>query len=213
MLRETRGKKYGPVMRYIVEACWYAGVEVLTMEVRYLGSNDGMIRERLQGWLPLITYLANRHITPEQLAAYPKPEILFGEFLTDLYSKGAKDHVKKAATPAAQNLFDVLRRDVKLGTHSFVVSVRRNVNTHVKRLPRYTEIWSLQVFYEYARGVTDPRNLPWKQLCGLSAGVLMTLLPCRMVALTKIERAKSRRSGDGKSVVVLTHEKGDTGQG
>jgi hypothetical protein len=41
----------------------------------------------------------------------------------------------------------------------------------------------------------------------------MTLVAYRMIALINIDRSKTRRSKDGISVVVLTHEKGDTGQG
>jgi hypothetical protein len=33
MMKETKGAEYGPIMRYIVEACWNARVEVTTMEV------------------------------------------------------------------------------------------------------------------------------------------------------------------------------------
>jgi hypothetical protein len=121
--------------------------------------------------------------------------------------------VKKESTPAVQDLFDAFHMNLKLLDHNFVKTIRRNVNAGVKRAPKDTTIWSIGVFTQYVREGTDPAKQPWPDLMGLSAAVLMTLLPCRPVALLRMDLTKARiRKSDG-ALIVPAWEKTDFGRG
>jgi hypothetical protein len=143
------------------------------------------------------------------------PERLFADFLdwADDSVNGISEHIKKDATPAVQELFDIMRHGVKLGDVSYARTLKRNVCAVIKAAPKNATIWSFDLFVQYARSCPDPETQPWADLMGLSAAVLMSFLPCREIALIRMNLAKTRiRKSDG-SLIVPAQEKTDFGKG
>jgi hypothetical protein len=215
MIRETKGAEYKPVMKVVTATLAVAHWEQATMHEYFLCAGHSFRSSRLRGWRQWVNFLGERMITLEQWRKHEQPERLYCEFLTwmDEPARKITENVKKEATPAVQDLFDALGMNLKLLDHSFVKAIRRNVNASVRQAPKDTTIWSIGVFTQYVREGLDPQKQPWPDLMGLSAGVLMTLLPCRPVALIRMDLTKVRtRESDG-ALIVPAQEKTDLGRG
>jgi hypothetical protein len=106
-----------------------------------------------------------------------------------------------------------MRRDVKLTDNSIVTQMRRNTNITVVKVQRWRTTWDIAVFNQYARDCPDPATMDWLELRALAAGVLVVYLPCRFIALVRIDTSTERRSPDGREIVVLSQEKTDYGRG
>jgi hypothetical protein len=144
-----------------------------------------------------------------------RPEQLFGDFLVwmDEPENEIKEHTKKDAAPAAQAFLSLLRRDVRISDDPTVKTLRRNVNTQMKRAQAYEVIWPIQIYTQFVREGPDPSKEPWPILTGLAAANLVVFVPCRTIALIKMDPSKSRiRPADG-SLIIPAQEKTDTGKG
>jgi hypothetical protein len=100
MFKATKGNQYKPVMRYVVHACWEAGVARRTMHAWFLGSKEGTRRSRLRGWMHWVAYCDTIGMQPAQLITHPKPEQLYADFLVWLTDGKPKAPVLKDAPPA-----------------------------------------------------------------------------------------------------------------
>jgi hypothetical protein len=121
-----------------------------------------------------------------------------------------KTYVQKDAQPAVQDLFDLLKMGVKLNENAILRQIRRNTNTRVKAAPKDTDIWHLSVFTQYACTCPDPEKQPWPDLQGLAAAVFVVFVPCRPIALVRLDVRRARiRASDG-AIIVPAQEKTDT---
>jgi hypothetical protein len=154
-------------------------------------------------------------IALEAMRTHPMPEQLYEDFLVwmDDPTSEISTHTKKDAPPAVQALFDRIRRDVKLNSNSIVQTLRRNTNVSVKTAPKDYVIWPIAVFTNYGRICQDVKEQPGADLMGLYATVLVVFLPCRPVALTRLDVGRERiRPLDG-NLVVPAQETTDFGRG
>jgi hypothetical protein len=124
-----------------------------------------------------------------------------------------KKHVKKDAPPAVQELLHMMGLQVQLNESSYLRTIRRNVNTYTKVAPKDTLIWPLSIFTHYANTCPDPDTMWWTDLEGLAAAIFIVFLPCRPIALIRMDvlRARTRRS-DG-AIIVPAQEKTDSAKG
>jgi hypothetical protein len=133
--------------------------------------------------------------------------------MTWLDDINAKEHIKKDAMPPVAALFDIVRRDANLDRSLFCKTLRRNLAAQVKTAPKDAVIWPLKILLQYARDCQDPAELPWPELMGLAAAVFMIFLPCRPIALIRLQIAGARvRKSDG-AIIVPAREKTDIGKG
>jgi hypothetical protein len=70
-------------------------------------------------------------VSPEDMRDHPLPESLYSNFLDNLDEEGVSAKTRNEVAPAIQQLFDLLRRDVKLTDNSIVAQMRRNTNIAV----------------------------------------------------------------------------------
>jgi integrase len=77
---------------------------------------------------------------------------------------------------------------------------------------RYREIWNLTDLFSYIRKGPRSDQLSLKQLRRRLAFLLMTLVPCRPVAIWKMEVEGEKWAEDGNSVEVPTKEKTNHGR-
>jgi hypothetical protein len=102
---------------------------------------------------------------------------------------------------------------VKLNGNSIVQTLRRNTNVTIKTAPKDYVTWPIAVFTNYARTCQNTEEQPWADLMGLSAAVLVVFLPCRPVALTRLDTESERIRPLDSNLVVSAQEKTDFGKG
>jgi hypothetical protein len=119
----------------------------------------------------------------------------------------------KDAAHAAQAFLSLIRRDVRISVHPMVKTLRRNVTTQGKKAPAYEVFWPIQVYTQYVREGPNPSREPWPILMGLAAANLVVFVPCRTIALIKIDPSKSRIFPADGSLIIPAQEKTDTGKG
>jgi hypothetical protein len=143
MLRETKGAAYKPVMRTVVVCCALSHMKRPAMHKWFLGAKESFRMSRLRGWRAWVNYCGGSGITLDQLKLDEMPEMLYSGFLdwADIPSNGVTQHVKKDATPAVQEFYDLIRRGVKLGDASYIRTLKRNVCAVVKAAPKNATIW------------------------------------------------------------------------
>jgi hypothetical protein len=213
MIAAAKGDEYKETMRAVVRACWNAGMQRKAMHKWFLESGESHRRSRLRGWRAWLAFCKGRSIDPGALKPSQNPEQLFASFLVWMDQPGhVKKHVKKDAPPAVQELFDMLRLGVKLNENAVIRTIRRNINSDVKAAPKDTVIWPLSIFFNYANTCPDPEKQPWLDLEGLAAAIFMVLLPCRPIALVRIDPSRARVRKSDNAVIAPAQEKTDSGK-
>jgi hypothetical protein len=140
-------------------------------------------------------------------------EQLYASFLVGMDQPGhVKKHVKKDAPPAVQELFDLLKVGVKLNDNMVLRTIRRNINTDVKAAPKNTVIWPLSLFIQYACTCPDPETLPWRILEGLAPAEFVVFVPCRPIALIRMDVQRARVRHSDNAIIVPAQEKTDSGR-
>jgi integrase len=91
--------------------------------------------------------------------------------------------------------------------------MRRTINIAIKKPPSDTTIWPVEVFTQYARECQPPGKQEWPDLIGLAAAAFVTMVPCRPVALIRIDPTRVKTRNDGQALMVLAHEKTNFGRG
>jgi hypothetical protein len=193
-------------MRVWIAACAIWKTKQESMHKYFLSSNASFRQSHLRGWRAWVNFCGATRTMLEVIRTHPMPEQLCEDFRVwmDDPANGISPHTKKDAPPAVQAFFDRIRRDVKLNGNSIVQTLRRNTNVSIKSAPKDYVIWP--------RTCQEPKEQPWADLMGLSAAVLVVFLPCRPVALTRINvESEHTRPLDG-NLVVSAQEKMDCGR-
>jgi hypothetical protein len=168
----------------------------------YLESGESNIRTWLRGWRPWILFLRWKGTNSTVLVLHPRPQILFWEFLTNLNRLDVAHHVRITAVPAAQALFDILRRDFKLSDHSQARSLRRTISIAIKKPHSDMTIWPFEVFTQYVRECRPPEKQGWPDLMGLATAVFVTMVPSRPIAPIRIEPTRAKTRNDGQALTI-----------
>jgi hypothetical protein len=91
--------------------------------------------------------------------------------------------------------------------------MRRTINIAIKKPPSDMTIWPFEVFTQYARECQPPEKQEWPDLMGPAAAVFVTMVPCRPVALIRIDPTIMKIRTDGQALTILAHEKTNFGRG
>jgi hypothetical protein len=215
MIDQVKGREYKATMRVVTAVCAFAHVQKSTMHKWFLSARESFRTSRLRGWRAWVRFCGQAGITLHNMKSDEMPQLLYDDFLdwSDDPRNTITEHIRKDAAPAIQELFDLLRTDVKLGEVSYVRTLRRNVSAVVKAAPKNATIWPFALFAQYARDCPDPETQPWADLMGLLAAVLMSFLPCREIALTRMDLSRMRTRASDGALIVPTQEKTDAGKG
>jgi integrase len=95
----------------------------------------------------------------------------------------------------------------------FVKSIMTTISTKVKRASKYHDIWLLGVLLRYIRDGPPSESLPWPDLMARAAAVFMIFLPCRPIAMIRMDGGKERWVASQRILVVGAKEKMDKGRG
>jgi hypothetical protein len=215
MIEQTKGVHYKPVTRVVAAICALATMHQSTMHKWFLSAKESFRTSRLRGWHAWVRFCGDAGVTLENMRHDESPQLLYAEFLewSDNPENKITEHIRKDAAPAIQELFDLLRPDAKLREAAYIRTLRRNVSAVIKAAPKNATIWPFAVFAQYARDCPNPETQPWADFMGLSAAVLMSFLPCREIALIRMNPSKARVRWSDGSLIVPTQEKTDVGKG
>jgi hypothetical protein len=135
------------------------------------------------------------------------------DFVADMQQRAVSDSIRKAAIPAVQQLFDMLRSDANMSNNSYLRLILTNTSMRVKSVPRYTLMWPLEQILRYiAEEQGDPTKLPWTWLMATTTIIFMIFVPCRPIALLRIDPTKARKDPHSDALLVPAKEKTDRGR-
>jgi hypothetical protein len=122
-------------------------------------------------------------------------------------------HLRQEAQPAVQDLSHAIGRPVDIAGNHFLRILLRNTSSKIKSKPRYTTIWNLGVLLRHIASLVDPESLPWSKIMAIATAIFMIFVPCRTIALIRIDPSRAKMDPKGKHITVLAREKTDFGQG
>jgi hypothetical protein len=172
---------------------------------------EGTRKNRLNGWLLVQQFCASEGIDAKAFETKSNPVTLFADLRGDMKEKRISDHLRETARPAMQALLDVLGKDVKLTSNSWLNTLFNNASTKIKRGPKYFTIWKLNAILSRIVALFPPDNLPWQQLISITGAIFLILVPCGTIALIRIDPTEASIDEEDGSVTVVTKEKTDEG--
>jgi hypothetical protein len=127
---------------------------------------------------------------------------------------GTPFYLIKESMTVIKEPFEIVERSVLalLKESMLLRQALRAAVTGMVRGARYRNIWNLTNLFDYLRKGPPSDQLSLKQLRGKLAFLLMTLVPCRVVGIWKMEVEAERWAEDGNSVEVPTKEKTNHGR-
>jgi hypothetical protein len=147
------------------------------------------------------------------MLAHTNPSALIADFVADMQQRAESDNTRKAAIPAVQQLFDMLRTDLNIHNNSYLRMIMVHTSTRTKSIPRYSVIWPLEQVLHYITEVQgDPAKLPWTWLMATTAIIFMIFVPCRPIALIRLDPTKAKQDPYSDALLVPTKEKTDRGR-
>jgi hypothetical protein len=152
-------------------------------------------------------------VRPRDFCDYPEPVALYADFVVDMAAREVSQHARQEAQPAVQDIYHAIGRKVDFADNYFLRVLTRNTSAKIKSKPRYTTIWKLGTLLRYICSLPEPESLPWSQLMAVSVAVFMIFVPCRMVALTRIDPTTATIEPLTGHIKVRAQEKTDFGQG
>ena len=92
-------------------------------------------------------------------------------------------------------------------------SIAVAISTKVNRAARYHDIWPLGVLLRHIQNGPPAERLQWKDLMARTAALFMIFIPCRQIAMIRMDVARQVWKKVGQVLVVPAKEKMDKGRG
>jgi integrase len=194
-----------------IEICKAAGVREKTLNASFCSLPESTRKNRLNGWLLLQQFCAKHKVDTAAFETDKNPALLFADMLVEMRESGIKDHLRETVRPALQQILDIVGRNIKIVDNSFASSLFRTTSTTVKKGPRFVTIWKLEPFLQYIASLFPPDNLPWHRLMGIAGAIFLVFVPCRTIALIRIDPTTAVADNEEDSLSVITKEKTDRG--
>jgi hypothetical protein len=140
------------------------------------------------------------------------------EFVIDIDRQGVKYYRILEARLAVLELFGFVQADkfprmVASLTHGMLKQVSTSLSTKVNRAPRYYDTWPLGILLRFTGNDTPAEQLGGNELMARTAALLMILIPCRPVAMIRMDCARARWAEPERVLVVPAKEKMGRGRG
>jgi hypothetical protein len=200
-------------MIFVVTVLKLGNLTNRSAEVYFLCMNRDLRRSRLNGWKLWYTFCTSVNVGPQDFCVYPEPLALYADFVVDMAAREVSQHARQETQPAVQDLYHAIGRKVDFADNYFLRVLTRNTSAKIKSKPRYTTIWKLGILLRYICSLPEPESLPWSQLMAVSVAVFMIFVPCRTVALTRIDPTTATVDPLTGQIKVRAKEKTDFGQG
>jgi hypothetical protein len=200
-------------MEFVIGCCKVARASNDVMDSLFIKLNKELRRSRLNGWKLWSEFCTQHNIKPAKLKTMDNLVTTYADFVVHMAKKGVSEHLKAAARPAVQQLLDMLERNINLTTNSFIANIVRVNSAKIHKGPRYTTIWPLQQLLGHIVKRRCPIGLSWKEQMGITAAVFMVFVPCRPIALIRINPATATEHPSAEALTVMSREKTDFGRG
>jgi hypothetical protein len=204
-------KTHKPAIEFYINICKLANMQEATLNNSFCSLSQSNRKSRLHGWKILADFCAEQGMDAVAFATEPNPVLMFSDLVTYMKNKNIPDHLRLQARPAVQQLLDLLNKNVNLAKNSFSASLFRNNTSTTPKGPAYTTIYKLDSFLKYITSLFPPDALPWPKLMGIAAAVFMVFIPCRTIALIRIDPSQAVFNKVDNSCTVLAKEKTDAG--
>jgi hypothetical protein len=143
--------------------------------------------------------------------------MLMGEFMISMDRQGVKDYGIREAKLAVLELFEFVQRE-KFGdlvascASGFLKMVSVTVSLKAHRAVRYHDIWPLRVLLQHIQSGAPAEQLGGTKLMAQTATLMMIFIPCRSVAMIRMDWSRIRGIEAGRVLVVSAKEKMDRGR-
>jgi hypothetical protein len=203
--------KHKPAIEFYIEICKAAGVQEKTLNASFCSLPYNTRKNRLNGWMMLQKFCAEHGVSTADLETHKNPALTFADLLVEMRDSEIKNHLRETVRPAMQQILDIIGRNVKLVDNSWASSLFRTTSTIIKKGPRYVTIWKLEPFLLHIASLFPPDNLPWNRLMGIAAAIFLIFVPCRTIALIRIDPTAATADDEDESLMAVTKEKTDRG--
>jgi hypothetical protein len=146
------------------------------------------------------------------------PMMTIYEFIIDMDRQGVKDYRIREARLAVFELFEFVQADkiprmVVSLTHGILKQASTSLSAKANRAPRYHDIWPLGLLLRFMRNDTPAERWDGSELMGRTAALFMIFIPCRPVAMNRMDCVRVRWVEPERVLVVPAKEKIDKGRG
>ena len=215
VLRLVTDRPHREGMRLAVEICWEASVPERVLMAWFAWKTPSARKARLHGWRLGYCYFVENGLTASDMAACTNPAILVADFVVSLDLQQVKDYRIAEAKLAVQELFETIRPgSARVILESPVLrSIMISISAKVKRASRYLDIWPLGQLLDFIQRGPPSESLGYRDLAARTAAILMIFVPCRPVAMIRMDCSKWRWREQEGVLIVPAKEKTDRGRG
>jgi hypothetical protein len=173
----------------------------------------------LHGWRLWHTYgIENDYTADTMINPKCDPTMKIYESMIDMGRQGVKYYRIREARLAVFELFESVQsekfaRMVASLTHGILKQASASLSAKVNRAPRYHDIWPLGLLLRFTQNDTPAEQLGGSELMARTAALFMIFIPCRPVAMIRMDCARARRAEPERFLVVPAKEKMDKGRG
>ena len=169
-------------------------------------------KARLHGWRLWYTYCVENDYTVDTMIDPDcNPVMMIADFMIAMDRLGVKDYRIREARTAVQELFEFVQQPkyASLVASSLLKSISTALSSKVNRAAKYHDIWPLGVLLRYIRNGAPAEQLVWKDLMARSAALFMIFIPCRTIAMIRMDCARARWKKAERVLIVPAKEKMD----
>jgi hypothetical protein len=95
--------------------------------------------------------------------------------------------------PAVKELFRILGVSQNLDEHEMLKGMVKGTTKRVHQQSKYRQIWDIEIMFDHIRGGPPAENLDGSRLMGVTAFLLMALVPLRPISILRLDPWKERR--------------------
>jgi hypothetical protein len=206
-------------MAFVIEVCRRSNMKEYVLNFRFARRTEGVRKAWLHGWrLWYTNCVGNDYPVETMTSPQCDPVMLFGLFLISIDRQVVKDYRIREAKLAVLELFEFVQRD-KFGdlvascASGFLKMVSVTVSSKVHRAARYHDIWPLRLLLQHIQNGAPAEQLDGTKLMARTAVLMMIFIPCRPVAMIRMDWSRVRWIEAGSVLLVPAQEKMDRGRG
>ena len=202
-------------MAFAIEICRRAGLNEQALALWFGGRSEAARRARLHGWRLWYSYCVENNLSADRLLQIPQPAVLVANFIVAMDAQGVKAYRIREAKVAVVELMEMLFPALfaSLQSSGLIKSMMTAVSSKTRRTARYHDIWSLHVLLDHIKAGPKAETLGGSDLMARAAALFMVFIPCRPVAMLRMDVDRAVWRAEEQILVVPSREKTDKGRG
>jgi integrase len=170
--------EYREVMRWILQisATNNLDMQVILKYIRTFGK--GALRKKLRGWLNFFKYCELKQISVNDVVESNSLKLIT-DFMLFLRQQGSKDYTIQEAKYAVSTLFEDILGKQGSGRNKLIAAMMIPEKLHVPHKKRYSEIWNINLLFDYYRNQPVNSLLSSFDVMIKSAILILAFTACR----------------------------------